>query len=136
MPVMSRGPEIEIATLRDVEDLKHMLAQHMIHVPNDVLKRAIVLPKDIDTTGGRYAKPSDLLPKNPAKDVNILQRKDEQRKLMKDVSNWRQETFPWADRLERAPMFVGEDHEWIKPETEVKDTGKTKDKKKKVAAKK
>ena len=48
MPVMTRGAELEAATIKDVEDLKQTLAMEMIHVPNDVLKRAIVLPKDLD----------------------------------------------------------------------------------------
>ena len=68
MPVMSRGPELELSTIRDVEDLKHTLAQNMIHVPNDVLRRAIVMPKDIDTTESKYPTPRDLLPKNPKTD--------------------------------------------------------------------
>ena len=69
MPVMSRGPELELSTIKDVEDLKHALAQAMIHVPNEVLRRAIILPKDMDTSNGRYATPKDLLPKNPATDI-------------------------------------------------------------------
>ena len=68
MPVMSRGPEIELSTLKDVEDLKHTLAQNQINLPNQVLRRAIILPKDMDTTAGRYATPADTLPKNPFTD--------------------------------------------------------------------
>jgi hypothetical protein len=88
MPVMSRGPELELSTIKDVEDLKHVLAQHMIHVPNDVLRRAIILPKDIDTTGGKYATPKDLLPKNPATDQEYIFKQEEHYKLMKDVIKW------------------------------------------------
>ena len=74
MPVMSRGAELELATIRDVEDLKQTLAQQMIHIPNDVLRRAIILPKDIDGSNGRYATPKDLLPKNPATDWSFIQK--------------------------------------------------------------
>ena len=68
MPVMSRGPEIELSTIKDVEDLKHTLAQNQINLSNQVLRRAIILPKDMDTTAGRYASPADTLPKNPDND--------------------------------------------------------------------
>ena len=44
----------------------------MIHVPNDVLRRAIILPKDIDNSEGRYASPRDTLPKNPEYDSQLL----------------------------------------------------------------
>ena len=72
MPVMSRGPELELSTIKDVEDLKHTLAQAMVHIPNDVLRRAIILPKDMDTSNGRYASPKDLLPRNPHLDSEYL----------------------------------------------------------------
>ena len=49
----------------------------MIHVPNDVLRRAIILPKDIDTSDGRYASPRDLLPKNPDNDYEFLYKEKE-----------------------------------------------------------
>ena len=60
----------------------------MIHVPNDVLRRAIILPKDIDTSDGRYASPKDLLPKNPQLDPELLFKEKEQKKLMKDLIKW------------------------------------------------
>ena len=69
MPVMSRGPELELSTIKDVEDLKQTLAKAMIHVPNEVLRRAIILPKDMDTNNVKYATPKDFLPKNPATDI-------------------------------------------------------------------
>lgn len=93
MPVMSRGPELELSTIKDVEDLKHALAQAMIHVPNDVLRRAIILPKDIDTSDGRYASPKDLLPKNPALDPELLFKEKEHKKLMRDLIKWGDNTF-------------------------------------------
>mmetsp|Transcript_31983 Transcript_31983/g.42369 ORF Transcript_31983/g.42369 Transcript_31983/m.42369 type:complete len:94 (+) Transcript_31983:2480-2761(+) len=67
----------------------------MIHVPNDVLRRAIILPKDIDTSDGRYASPKDLLPKNPALDPEQIFKDKEKNKLMKDLIKWQQKTFPW-----------------------------------------
>jgi len=94
MPVMSRGPELELSTIRDVEDLKHTLAQAMIHIPNDVLRRAIVMPKDIDTSDGKYPTPLDLLYKNPATDAQYIFREKEHKKLMKDVIKWQKTTFP------------------------------------------
>lgn len=74
MPVMSRGPEIELSTIKDVEDLKHTLAQNQINLPNQVLRRAIILPKDMDTTAGRYATPNDTLPKNPFLDPDFMRK--------------------------------------------------------------
>lgn len=95
MPVMTRGPELELSTIKDVEDLKHTLAQHNIHVANDVLRRAIVLPKDLDTANTRYATPFDLLPKNPNKDFLQLKKREEQAVIMKEIRQWQEETFPW-----------------------------------------
>jgi hypothetical protein len=59
MPVMTRGPEIELSTVKDVEDLKHVLAQHQINIPNSVLRRAIILPKDVDSGALKYPKDGD-----------------------------------------------------------------------------
>ena len=64
MPNFSRGPEIEIASIKDVEDLKHLLAQRQIHVDFKVLQRAIIMPKDLDTTGKNYPKVEDRLIKD------------------------------------------------------------------------
>ena len=61
MPNFARGPEIEIASIKDVEDLKHILAQSSIHVDFQVLQRAIIMPKDLDTTGAVYPGISDML---------------------------------------------------------------------------
>ena len=91
---MSRGPELELSTIKDVEDLKHTLAQAMVHVPNDVLRRAIILPKDMDTSNGRYASPKDLLPKNPQLDAEMIHHAEEMRKLMAKETRWKQKTFP------------------------------------------
>ena len=74
MPVMSRGPEIELSTIKDVEDLKHTLAQNQINLPNEVLRRAIILPKDMDTTAGKYATPNDTLPRNPFNDPDFMRK--------------------------------------------------------------
>jgi len=85
----------------------------MIHVPNDVLRRAIILPKDMDTTGGRYATPKDLLPKNPANDIEYIHKQENYKKVMKDLIKWQQNTFPWRRN----------------PEDDEGKGGKTKDKK-------
>ena len=87
MQVMTRGPELELSTIKDVEDLKQQLAAHNIHVSQDALRRAIVLPKDIDTSNGNYASPKDLLPKT--KDWNadrLLQ--ERKQKLGPDIVKW------------------------------------------------
>ena len=68
MPNFSRGPEIEIASIKDVEDLKHLLAQRQIHVDFKVLQRAIIMPKDLDTTGKSYPSCADRLVKDPNAD--------------------------------------------------------------------
>ena len=64
MPVMTRGPEIELSTVKDVEDLKHVLAKHQINIPNEVLRRAIILPKDVDSATLRYPKDGEGLQHN------------------------------------------------------------------------
>ena len=88
MPAMTRGAELEIQTVRDLEDLKHTLSQNMINVPNEVLRRAIIMPKDVDNTNGRYASPRDLLPKNPATDWEHIYKTKELNRVMKDVRRW------------------------------------------------
>ena len=65
MPNFSRGPEVEIASIKDVEDLKHQLAQQNLHVDFKVLQRAIIMPKDLDTMFAQYPGVSDLLLPNP-----------------------------------------------------------------------
>lgn len=64
MPVMTRGPEIELSTVKDVEDLKHVLAQQQINIPNHILRRAIILPKDVDSNALKYPKDGDQLDHN------------------------------------------------------------------------
>lgn len=92
MPVMSRGPELELSTIKDVEDLKHTLAKAMVHIPTDVLRRAIILPKDMDTSNGKYATPGDLLPKGINDSIEGYQRR-QQEKLLSKVYKWRDRTF-------------------------------------------
>ena len=86
MPVMSRGPEIELSTIKDVEDLKHTLAQNNINLANQVLRRAIILPKDMDTTAGRYASPADTLPKNPYNDPDWERQEANKEAVLKGIS--------------------------------------------------
>ena len=97
----------------------------MIHVPQDVLRRAIILPKDIDTTGGKYATPMDLLPKNPASDPELLFKQEEHNHLMGDLIKWQQKSFPWRKKQKH------EDEEEEVDKT--KTAKKTIKKKKKVA---
>ena len=65
MPNFARGPEVEIASIKDVEDLKHILAQANIHCDFQVLQNAIIMPKDLDSTGAVYPGITDMLQKNP-----------------------------------------------------------------------
>ena len=88
MPVMSRGPELELSTISEVEDLKHTLAQAMIHIPNDVLRRAIVMPKDIDSSEHLYPTPRDSLPRNPKNDAEHHRKEKERKKLFQDLIKW------------------------------------------------
>ena len=71
----------------------------MIHIPNDVLRRAIILPKDKDTTGNKYPTPADLLPRNPDTDSNLQREEREKYLLMKDLYKWQQKTFPWREKV-------------------------------------
>ena len=65
MPKFARGPEVELACISDVEELKHILAQNNVHVDYDVLQRAIVLPKDMDNAQAVYPSVSNMLQKAP-----------------------------------------------------------------------
>ena len=67
----------------------------MIHVPNEVLRRAIILPKDIDGSNGKYASPRELLPKNPDSDMEHIMKVKNEKMLMADLIQWQKETFPW-----------------------------------------
>ena len=75
MPVMTRGPEIELSTVKDVEDLKHVLAQHQINIPNSILRRAIILPKDVDSSALKYPKDGDALDHSYLLSAAYLQKK-------------------------------------------------------------
>jgi hypothetical protein len=46
MPLLSRGPEIELSTMKDMEGLRQHLAKHKIHIDPKVLQRAMVIPRD------------------------------------------------------------------------------------------
>ena len=70
MPNFARGPEIEIASIKDVEDLKHILANANIHVDYKVLQNAIIMPKDLDSRSASYPGIQEMLPKNPNPEVN------------------------------------------------------------------
>jgi len=83
MPVMTRGPEIELSTVKDVEDLKHVLAQHQINIPNHVLRRAIILPKDVDSSSLKYPKDGDGLSHNYFLSEEFLRMQEEKERLEK-----------------------------------------------------
>lgn len=59
--MFTRGPEIEITTMQDVEMLKAMLALNKIHIPTQTLERAIVMPRDIDNFHPAYPKIAEFL---------------------------------------------------------------------------
>lgn len=65
LPLFTRGPEIEITTMQDVEMLKAMLALNKIHIPTQTLERAIVMPRDLDNFHPAYPKISEALLINP-----------------------------------------------------------------------
>jgi hypothetical protein len=41
-----------------------VLAQHQINIPNYILRRAIILPKDVDSSALKYPKDGDQLDHN------------------------------------------------------------------------
>ena len=43
---IARGPESEIGFQKEVEELMSELSKHKLNIPNKVLQRALVLPKD------------------------------------------------------------------------------------------
>ena len=73
--MFSRGPEIEITTLQDVEMMKALLAQIKIHLPAKTLERAIVMPRDIDNNHPEYPKVIETLTVNPYKEKKELKKK-------------------------------------------------------------
>lgn len=66
-PNFSRGAELEITTMQDVEMLKAHLAMMKVHIPTVSLERGIIMPRDLETGGMNYPKPQDLLIVNPYK---------------------------------------------------------------------
>ena len=68
LPMMSRGPDIQQTTTAECQKLKHYLERGDIRLPNQTLKRAIIVPKDIDSRVASYPKPGDSLPRNVFKD--------------------------------------------------------------------
>jgi len=54
MPRFARGPETELANVKELEDLKQMLAKKHIHIDPSVLQRAIIMPKDLNSTEAVY----------------------------------------------------------------------------------
>ena len=56
LPIFSRGPEIEITSMQDVEMLKQLLAKIKIHIPTKTLERGIIMPRDFDNYRPMYPK--------------------------------------------------------------------------------
>ena len=54
----------------------------MINIPNHVLRRAIILPKDMDTTAGNYPKPGDTLPINYLTNTDYIMKQNEIKRIM------------------------------------------------------
>ena len=73
--MLSRSLEVELSTIKEFEDLKQSLVSDHIDVPIDVLRRAIVLPKDIDAPSRKYATPHSTLPIKPLLDHDWLRKK-------------------------------------------------------------
>ena len=85
----------------------------MIHVPNDVLRRAIILPKDVDTSEGKYASPKDLLPKNAAYDPQQIFLNQQKNNLMKDLIKW-QNKLPWRAKQSKEDEEEEGEPNWSK----------------------
>ena len=63
-PIFSRGAEIEVTTMQDVEMLKAHLASVKIHIPTKAITNGIIMPRDFDS-GGDYPAVLDYLTINP-----------------------------------------------------------------------
>ena len=94
MPSFSRGPEIEITTMREVEVLKQMLAKIKVHIPTKALERGIVMPRDLDNYHPQLPKVGDHLMENPYKDEDVGKKKkkkkradDANKKMMRGGDN-------------------------------------------------
>ena len=75
LPMLSRSLEVELSSIKEFEDLRQSLVSDHIDVPIDVLRRAIVLPKEIDTAARKYATPHSTLPIKPLLDHDYLRKK-------------------------------------------------------------
>jgi hypothetical protein len=74
-PIFSRGAELEITTMQDVEMLKAHLAQLKIHIPSSALERGIIMPRDLESNTENYPKVLETLLINPFKtDKNVVKR--------------------------------------------------------------
>lgn len=79
MPIFSRGPEIEITSMQDVEMLKQLLAKIKIHIPTKTLERGIVMPRDFDNYRPEYPKAVDAYMYNPFKKEKETKKKKQKR---------------------------------------------------------
>lgn len=79
-PIFKRGAEVEISTMQDMEMLKAHLASQKIHIPNHVLERGIVIPRDMDEGKTVYPYIGDLISENPIKAAPIAKKKKKKKK--------------------------------------------------------
>lgn len=63
--LFTRGAEVEIQTMQEVEQLKAHLAREKIHIPTEALEKGIIMPKDVDTSKMTFPRVEDLLMVNP-----------------------------------------------------------------------
>ena len=63
-PIFTRGAEIEVTTMQDVEMLKAHLASIKIHIPTKSIQRGIIMPRDQETNG-EYPDQQGFLMHNP-----------------------------------------------------------------------
>jgi hypothetical protein len=75
MPLFTRGPELEITTMQEVEVMKAILAASKIHLPSKSLERAIIMPRDLDGNHPEYPKITDMLTINPYKEKKEAKKK-------------------------------------------------------------
>ena len=84
-------------------------------MPNEVLRRAILLPKDFDTSGARHPCEGERLPKHPITSDEALIKQDEYNRMM----GIKPGDDEWIRQQDEYNRFMG-----IKPKKEEEDGGK------------
>ena len=91
MPKFTRGADTEVASRKEVEQLMSVLSQKQVNIPNQVLQRAIVMPKDLDPNLTTHPTVRSQLLHNPFgtpqyKAAEAARKKEEAReKLLKEL---------------------------------------------------